>query len=79
MIFNFSFFFNSSYKLVVVGGGAGGCSTASKFAGKLGKGQVAVIEPNDVSLLSPSLQSAQTSFRWGVFLWKSGKSQIASI
>ena len=38
-----------SYKLVVVGGGAGGCSTAAKFASKLGKGEVAVIEPSDVS------------------------------
>ena len=39
---------------MVVGGGAGGCSTASKFAGKLGKGQVAVIEPNDVRTFSLS-------------------------
>ena len=38
----------SSYKLLVVGGGAGGCSTAAKFASKLGKGQVAVIEPSEV-------------------------------
>ena len=37
-----------SYKLLVVGGGAGGCSTAAKFASKLGKGQVAVIEPSEV-------------------------------
>jgi len=44
---------NKSYKLVVVGGGAGGCSTASKFAGKLGKGQVAVIEPNDMHYYQP--------------------------
>ena len=29
-----------SYKLVVVGGGAGGCGTANKFANKLGKDQV---------------------------------------
>jgi hypothetical protein len=34
-----------SYKLVVVGGGAGGCGTASKFAGKLGKDQVAPDPP----------------------------------
>ena len=38
-----------SFKLVVIGGGAGGCSTAAKFASKLGKGNVAVIEPRDVS------------------------------
>ena len=31
-----------SYKLVVVGGGAGGCGTANKFANKLGKDQVRV-------------------------------------
>ena len=42
-------YFNFSYKLVVVGGGAGGCSIAAKFAGKLGKDQCAVIEPSDVS------------------------------
>ena len=46
-LFNSSF---RSYKLLVVGGGAGGCSAAAKFAKKLkGTGQVAVIEPNDVS------------------------------
>lgn len=39
-----------SYKLVVVGGGAGGCSTASRFCRRLGKGQVAVIEPSEVIL-----------------------------
>jgi NADPH-dependent 2,4-dienoyl-CoA reductase/sulfur reductase-like enzyme len=33
------------YRLVVVGGGSGGCATAAKFARKLGKGKVAVIEP----------------------------------
>lgn len=37
------------YKLVVVGGGSGGCSVAAKFAKKLGKGQVAVIEPAQAS------------------------------
>ena len=37
-----------SYKLLVVGGGAGGCSTAAKFASKLGKGKVGIIEPADV-------------------------------
>lgn len=33
------------FRLVVVGGGAGGCGTANKFVGKVGKGQLAVIEP----------------------------------
>ena len=36
---------------MVVGGGAGGCSTAAKFASKY-PGQVAVIEPKDVKKLS---------------------------
>ncbi|KAL5019790.1 hypothetical protein ScPMuIL_002682 [Solemya velum] len=34
------------YKLVVVGGGAGGCGVAAKFTGKLGTGNVAIIEPS---------------------------------
>lgn len=40
-----------SYYLVVIGGGAGGLSIASKFVevlSVLDKGKVAVIEPNDV-------------------------------
>lgn len=41
------------YKLVIVGGGAGGCGTANKFAGRLGKGQVAVIEPSDTHYYQP--------------------------
>ena len=40
---------SSGYKVVVVGGGTGGCSTAAKFCRSLGKGNVAVIEPSDVS------------------------------
>ena len=36
-----------NYKLLVVGGGAGGCSVSAKFANKLDS--VAVIEPADVS------------------------------
>jgi len=43
---------NKSYKLVVVGGGAGGCSTAAKFASKY-PGQVAVIEPKDTHYYQP--------------------------
>lgn len=38
------------YKLAIVGGGAGGCSTAAKFANKLGKGRVVVIEPSKVGV-----------------------------
>ena len=37
-----------SYKLVVVGGGAGGCGTANKFANKLGKDQVRQSDGNFV-------------------------------
>lgn len=33
------------FKLVVVGGGAGGCGTANKFVSKFPKGEVCVIEP----------------------------------
>jgi len=33
------------YKLVVVGGGAGGCGTASKFVNKFAPGEVCVIDP----------------------------------
>ncbi|KAJ2159771.1 hypothetical protein GGF46_002766 [Coemansia sp. RSA 552] len=36
----------SSYKLVVVGGGAGGLAVSSTLAKKLGKDEVAVIEPS---------------------------------
>lgn len=44
-----------SYKLVVVGGGTGGCSTAARFCHQLGKGKVAVIEPSEVTY-TPSPQ-----------------------
>ena len=37
----------------MVGGGAGGCSAAAKFAKKLGKGSVAVIEPSDTHYYQP--------------------------
>lgn len=43
-----------SYRLLVVGGGAGGCGAASKFAGKLGgKTEVAVIEPSSTHYYQP--------------------------
>ena len=46
----FHLFLNISYRLVVVGGGSGGCSVAAKFCAYLPQGNVAVIEPNDVSI-----------------------------
>ena len=39
------------YKFVVVGGGTGGLAMASWLSRKHGKGQVAVVEPADVSLI----------------------------
>lgn len=42
-----------SFKLVVLGGGAGGCSAAAKFASKLGKDQVAVIDPEYTHYYQP--------------------------
>jgi NADH dehydrogenase FAD-containing subunit len=36
------------YKLVVVGAGCGGLACASKFAKKLSKNQIAIIDKNDV-------------------------------
>lgn len=44
-----------SYKLVVVGGGTGGCSTAARFSHHLGKGKVAVIEPSEVKCVTVCL------------------------
>lgn len=46
---DYHFRYLSTYKLVVVGGGAGGLSVASRFAAKLPKGSVAAVEPKDVS------------------------------
>ncbi|CAN7980465.1 unnamed protein product [Ixodes pacificus] len=39
--------------LLVVGGGAGGISTAAKFSSKLGKGKVCVLEPQDAHCYQP--------------------------
>ncbi|XP_059473786.1 sulfide:quinone oxidoreductase, mitochondrial [Neocloeon triangulifer] len=39
--------------LLVVGGGAGGCSMAAKFASKLGKNKVVIVEPKDVHYYQP--------------------------
>ena len=38
------------YKLVIAGGGCGGLAVASMFNRKLGPGNVAVIEPKEVSI-----------------------------
>ena len=38
-----------TYKLLIVGGGTAGSTVASKFAPKLGKREVAIIEPSKVS------------------------------
>ncbi|XP_070393583.1 sulfide:quinone oxidoreductase, mitochondrial isoform X3 [Dermacentor albipictus] len=42
-----------SYRLLVVGGGSGGIATAAKFASKLGKGKVGVLEPHDTHCYQP--------------------------
>ena len=47
----------SSYKCVVLGGGAGGCAMASKMARKFGAGKVAVVEPHDVSILGDAVMA----------------------
>jgi len=41
------------FRLVVVGAGAGGCALTNKFANKLGKGQVAVIDPATTHYYQP--------------------------
>ncbi|KAJ2513215.1 hypothetical protein H4217_006463 [Coemansia sp. RSA 1939] len=43
----------SSYKLVVVGGGAAGLAVSSTLSQKLGKGEVAVIEPSRIHYQQP--------------------------
>lgn len=39
-------------RLLVVGGGAGGCSVAAKFTSKLGKNDVIIAEPSSVGTYS---------------------------
>ncbi|PAA73501.1 hypothetical protein BOX15_Mlig023963g2 [Macrostomum lignano] len=41
------------FKVVVAGGGCGGCSVANRMANKLGQGQVCVVEPNDTHYYQP--------------------------
>ena len=43
-----------SCKLLVIGGGTGGCSVAAKFANKLGKNNIIIVEPSDVSVIKTS-------------------------
>ena len=64
---------SSSYKCVVLGGGTGGCAMASKMTRKLGAGNVAVIEPNDVSVFCAVdcalMYTAQRLVRNEITLW----------
>lgn len=41
------------YKLVVIGAGTGGLACASKFAKKLSKDDIAIIDKNDVCIKYP--------------------------
>lgn len=52
-----------NYKLLVVGGGAGGLSIASTFCRKLGKGKVAVIEPSDTHYSQATFTLVGTGIR----------------
>uniref|UniRef100_A0A069DU02 Sulfide:quinone oxidoreductase, mitochondrial n=1 Tax=Panstrongylus megistus TaxID=65343 RepID=A0A069DU02_9HEMI len=42
-----------SCKLLVLGGGTGGCTIAAKFRPKLGKNKIVVVEPNDKHYYQP--------------------------
>jgi hypothetical protein len=46
---------------LVVGGGAGGCSIAAKYASKLGKNKVIIIDPADVSYCINYMTQNRTS------------------
>jgi NADH dehydrogenase FAD-containing subunit len=46
---------------LVVGGGAGGCSIAAKYATKLGKNKVIIIDPADVSYCIDDVTQDHTS------------------
>jgi malic enzyme len=43
------------FKLVVIGAGCGGLACASKFAKKLSKDQIAIIDKNDVYVINRRL------------------------
>ena len=38
-----------NYKVLILGGGTGGCATANTIANKLGKDELAIVDPADVS------------------------------
>jgi len=44
---------HDSYKLVIVGGGAGGISTAAKFSRRIGAQHIAVVEPSKTHYYQP--------------------------
>ncbi|XP_034257013.1 sulfide:quinone oxidoreductase, mitochondrial isoform X2 [Thrips palmi] len=44
---------NQSCQLLIVGGGSAGCSLAAKFASKLGRGKVVILDPADVHYYQP--------------------------
>nr|CAB3266551.1 sulfide:quinone oxidoreductase, mitochondrial [Phallusia mammillata] len=44
---------NSTYEVVVAGGGSGGISVGCRLSDKLGAGNVAIIEPNDTHYYQP--------------------------
>uniref|UniRef100_A0A182PTM6 Sulfide:quinone oxidoreductase, mitochondrial n=1 Tax=Anopheles epiroticus TaxID=199890 RepID=A0A182PTM6_9DIPT len=61
---------NHKCKLLVVGGGAGGCSVAAKASNKLGAGKVIVLEPADkhyyqpmFTLIGGGIKKLEDSFR----------------
>lgn len=43
----------SSCKLLVVGGGSGGCSVSAKFAKNLQKGEIIIVEPSNAHYYQP--------------------------
>lgn len=45
-----------SCKVLVVGGGTGGCAMAAKLSSRLGKDKVIVLEPAEVSRISQGSQ-----------------------
>lgn len=80
------------YKLVVIGAGCGGLACASKFARKLGKNDIAIIDKNDVgyffvltnldqrlcSVASDAYLPTRLDFGWSRFK-DSGRIREASI
>ena len=49
-----------SVKLLVIGGGTGGCSISAKLTSKLGKNNVVIVEPSDVSFFSTTTTTTTT-------------------